>query len=165
MNAINATSFDDARNWEEDRELENGNYINTCASCNLLFMGHKRRTTCKACDALVKEDSQEVEQMKEEAMASTRPYYELAEAPAYRMVAMQLKKDARHARTRSNEVASMLQMFVDLMRDIRESDALRSEGEEMESRASRLMEMAMLTGFSPTPDDYERHASGIDDLE
>lgn len=39
------------RDWVEDAELENGNYFNQCAACNITFIGHKRRVVCKACDS------------------------------------------------------------------------------------------------------------------
>lgn len=40
---------DDIKNWNEDFKHENGNYQNQCASCNEMFLGHKRRITCKKC--------------------------------------------------------------------------------------------------------------------
>lgn len=39
----------DERNWPEDYEHENGNYINTCGTCKLAFKGHKRRVRCRMC--------------------------------------------------------------------------------------------------------------------
>jgi hypothetical protein len=39
------------RNWPEDYEHENGNYINTCSVCKLAFRGHKRRVWCRMCTA------------------------------------------------------------------------------------------------------------------
>lgn len=39
------------RDWTEDAALENGNYQNQCANCDLLFIGHKRRAACKMCAA------------------------------------------------------------------------------------------------------------------
>jgi len=35
--------------WEEDFKLENGNYQCQCTTCRQLFIGHKRRITCKLC--------------------------------------------------------------------------------------------------------------------
>ncbi len=35
--------------WTEDFSHENGNYQNRCIHCDCLFMGHKRRVTCKVC--------------------------------------------------------------------------------------------------------------------
>ncbi len=37
------------RNWDEDKEHENGNYFNQCSVCSHTFTGHKRRTRCKVC--------------------------------------------------------------------------------------------------------------------
>lgn len=37
------------RDWPEDFEHENGNYMNTCCECRNTFTGHKRRFICKAC--------------------------------------------------------------------------------------------------------------------
>lgn len=42
---------DDPRNWREDFPHENGNYVNRCHDCDNLFLGHKRRITCKLCSA------------------------------------------------------------------------------------------------------------------
>lgn len=36
------------RNWTEDYDLENGQYIQTCP-CGSRFIGHKRRYWCKIC--------------------------------------------------------------------------------------------------------------------
>lgn len=38
-----------SRDWPEDFNHENGNYHNRCTSCNEMFIGHKRRMTCKQC--------------------------------------------------------------------------------------------------------------------
>lgn len=40
-----------ARDWPEDFNLENGNYMNICTTCKQGFMGYKRRFTCKVCAA------------------------------------------------------------------------------------------------------------------
>lgn len=37
------------RDWREDASHENGNYWNECLICHGMFLGHKRRTVCKAC--------------------------------------------------------------------------------------------------------------------
>jgi hypothetical protein len=39
------------RDWPEDFEHENGNYICRCVGCKQLFVGHKRRVECKVCAA------------------------------------------------------------------------------------------------------------------
>lgn len=39
----------DPRNWQSDYPHENGNYLNRCTTCSCTFLGHKRRTTCRAC--------------------------------------------------------------------------------------------------------------------
>ena len=35
--------------WIEDHNHENGNYIRECTTCGKMFVGHKRRITCKIC--------------------------------------------------------------------------------------------------------------------
>ena len=45
----NATCLDNARNWKEDFEHENGMYMCICTRCKLDFIGHKRRLICKVC--------------------------------------------------------------------------------------------------------------------
>ncbi len=37
------------RDYPECRDLENGNYWNTCSECGMEFIGHKRMTVCKLC--------------------------------------------------------------------------------------------------------------------
>jgi hypothetical protein len=37
------------RNWEEDYQYENGNYLNECTYCYKPFLGIKNRTCCKIC--------------------------------------------------------------------------------------------------------------------
>ena len=39
----------ESRSFDEDHELENGNYTNICIDCHRQFIGHKRRLTCKKC--------------------------------------------------------------------------------------------------------------------
>lgn len=39
------------RNWPEDYNDENGNYVNRCLYCEKHFRGHKYRRICKLCDA------------------------------------------------------------------------------------------------------------------
>lgn len=38
-----------ARNWTEDAQYENGNYMNQCSACGNRFFGYKRRVICKVC--------------------------------------------------------------------------------------------------------------------
>ena len=40
---------DPERDWPEDAQLENGQYMSHCAECSQAFLGHKRRAVCKAC--------------------------------------------------------------------------------------------------------------------
>lgn len=37
------------RDWAEDVAHENGNYWNECGTCRRMFIGHKRRVTCREC--------------------------------------------------------------------------------------------------------------------
>ena len=37
----------DGRNWEEDYNHENGDYVNKCVYCDKMFRGHKRRVVCQ----------------------------------------------------------------------------------------------------------------------
>lgn len=37
------------RDFPEDAEHENGNYLCHCVNCNYYFTGHKRRVLCRAC--------------------------------------------------------------------------------------------------------------------
>ena len=37
------------RDWPEDFELENGNYLRICIICAEQFLGYKRRFVCKVC--------------------------------------------------------------------------------------------------------------------
>ena len=39
----------DERSWPEDYVDENGQYFNTCHNCLRVFLGYKRRGTCKVC--------------------------------------------------------------------------------------------------------------------
>lgn len=41
--------FNSPKNWTEDYELENGNYICRCSLCKEHFYGYKRRVICKEC--------------------------------------------------------------------------------------------------------------------
>lgn len=41
--------FNSPKNWVEDFNLENGNYICTCLICDHQFFGYKRRIICKEC--------------------------------------------------------------------------------------------------------------------
>jgi hypothetical protein len=38
-----------SRNWSEDFDGENGQYMNNCTLCEKSFVGHKRRVVCKKC--------------------------------------------------------------------------------------------------------------------
>lgn len=40
------------KDFLEDRNHENGNYLNTCWLCKGTFTGHKRRVLCKECTPL-----------------------------------------------------------------------------------------------------------------
>lgn len=44
------------RSWPEDFKSENGDYINKCVYCKLLFKGHKRRVVCRVCAKEVMKD-------------------------------------------------------------------------------------------------------------
>lgn len=37
------------KNWTEDYQHENGNYLCTCNQCDHEFIGHKRRVICREC--------------------------------------------------------------------------------------------------------------------
>ncbi len=37
------------RDWTEDFPHENGNYNCKCLMCGEMFIGHKRRFTCRVC--------------------------------------------------------------------------------------------------------------------
>lgn len=55
------------RNWIEDYEHENGNYVNKCFQCGGWFNGHKRRIQCKLCasrPSLTKEEWQRITEIK-----------------------------------------------------------------------------------------------------
>lgn len=41
--------LNEARDWTEDFEHENGQYFCRCHTCGHLFIGYKRRITCKMC--------------------------------------------------------------------------------------------------------------------
>ena len=41
--------INDRKCWPEDYSHENGNYFNNCIKCKEMFIGHKRRITCKEC--------------------------------------------------------------------------------------------------------------------
>lgn len=37
------------RDWAEDTAYENGNYNCRCSTCGEIFVGYKRRVTCRVC--------------------------------------------------------------------------------------------------------------------
>jgi len=49
------------RNWNEDEQYENGNYICECTTCGRQFLGHKRRITCKLCAQSNKNTEQQIQ--------------------------------------------------------------------------------------------------------
>lgn len=57
--------MDTSRDWIEDAGQENGNYSCHCVHCHLLFVGYKRRVTCRACY-----EEQKAEQTRREALLS-----------------------------------------------------------------------------------------------
>lgn len=52
------------RDWTEDFDHENGNYMCRCCVCERIFYGHKRRQTCKVCSTSL-EQGQAVIGLKE----------------------------------------------------------------------------------------------------
>lgn len=42
-------NYNPSRDWTEDFEHENGNYMCKCYVCGEFFTGHKRRVVCKVC--------------------------------------------------------------------------------------------------------------------
>ena len=36
--------------WPGDFHLENGSYQNKCLKCEVIFIGYKRRLSCRVCD-------------------------------------------------------------------------------------------------------------------
>ena len=57
---------DSPKNWEEDYQHENGNYVNRCMYCKELFFGHKRRVVCRECQEQQSEPRGEPEIIDEE---------------------------------------------------------------------------------------------------
>lgn len=47
------------KNWTEDFDYENGQYICTCLRCKEEFLGHKGRCLCKECDTQLREKGNE----------------------------------------------------------------------------------------------------------
>ena len=43
------------RDWPEDFDMENGNYLSRCYGCDKTFFGYKRRIECKVCATQHKE--------------------------------------------------------------------------------------------------------------
>ena len=46
--------------WTEDFGHENGRYQCRCVVCHVMFYGHKRRVTCKACDSATPSSSADI---------------------------------------------------------------------------------------------------------
>jgi hypothetical protein len=44
-----AELFESPKSFQEDYELENGQYTNSCIKCSSKFIGYKRRVICKEC--------------------------------------------------------------------------------------------------------------------
>lgn len=42
--------------WPKDYRQANGNYLNRCSGCGVLFRGHKRRIVCRKCAELSEEE-------------------------------------------------------------------------------------------------------------
>lgn len=70
------------RSWPEDAAHENGSYFNTCRTgCGRVFIGHKRRVTCKVCDTERAPDlAAEVERLRADLDAERRKVDALREA-------------------------------------------------------------------------------------
>lgn len=49
-----------ARDWPEDFQHENGNYICFCVNCGNTFFGYKRRMICKTCTKPEQQKAKEV---------------------------------------------------------------------------------------------------------
>lgn len=64
---MSETKHNPARDWSEDFADENGNYMNTCHSCQKVFFGYKRRVTCKLC-APPRPETVEVPVLPDESM-------------------------------------------------------------------------------------------------
>lgn len=48
--------------FPEDFEHENGMYQNRCLYCKEIFVGYKRRLTCKVCETIAKESDVQIEE-------------------------------------------------------------------------------------------------------
>ncbi len=46
--------------WPEDERHENGGYLNKCCHCELMFVGHKRRVSCRLCSPLILDEASDV---------------------------------------------------------------------------------------------------------
>jgi len=50
---VSSTLDDPLRDYPEDRNIKDGNYLNRCTSCREFFTGHKTRLTCKLCSSKI----------------------------------------------------------------------------------------------------------------
>lgn len=60
---------ENSRNWQCDYTHENGNYCNTCIYCLRLFIGHKRRISCRECYNKPMEEIKVLPETKRELLA------------------------------------------------------------------------------------------------
>jgi hypothetical protein len=60
--------------WPEDFSGENGQYQNKCTSCGKLFIGHKRRVTCKVCANPAPPASDDVREIDEHVVDRIRAH-------------------------------------------------------------------------------------------
>ncbi len=59
-----------ARDWSEDFELENGAYMCRCHCCREVFVGHKRRITCKVCATVANMNPEKSREISDRMRAS-----------------------------------------------------------------------------------------------
>jgi hypothetical protein len=55
-----------AHDFPEDFHHENGMYQNRCKSCNVLFLGYKRRIICKLCEETTSPDDEMMSRTRQE---------------------------------------------------------------------------------------------------
>lgn len=67
------------RTWTEDAGHENGRYQNRCVSCEEMFIGHKRRVTCKVCATIASNVRQEFAAAQSTITSQAREIGELRE--------------------------------------------------------------------------------------